>query len=110
MGGKRISAAHARLMHEGRTRKVRADGIHFQSLRYLSLTLTAYVGEEVTIRLDPRDMGEIRVSIKASFYAARSRPSWPARPFRCAILSVLANRRRKELRSIRSWHSSAARH
>jgi hypothetical protein len=33
-------------MHEVRARKVRRDGIHFQSLRYLSLTLAAYVGEE----------------------------------------------------------------
>lgn len=30
----------------------------FQGLRYLSLTLAAYVGEEVTIRFDPRDMGD----------------------------------------------------
>jgi len=55
------------LMHEVRTRKVRPDGIHFQSLRYLSLTLAAYVGEEVTIRFDPRDMGEIRVFYKNRF-------------------------------------------
>src|SRR5260370_31099694 len=47
------------LMQEVRARKVRRDGIHFQSLRYLSLTLAAYVGEEVTIRFDPRDLGEI---------------------------------------------------
>jgi putative transposase len=44
------------LMHEVRARKVRRDGIHFQSLRYLSLTLAAYVGEDVTIRFDPRDI------------------------------------------------------
>jgi putative transposase len=49
------------LMQEVRARKVRRDGIHFQGLRYLSLTLAAYVGEDVTIRFDPRDMGEIRV-------------------------------------------------
>jgi putative transposase len=38
-------------------RKVRRDGIHFQGLRYLSLILAASVGEDVTIRYDPRDMG-----------------------------------------------------
>lgn len=32
------------LMQEVGTRKVRRDGIHFQGLRYLSLTLAAYVG------------------------------------------------------------------
>jgi putative transposase len=42
------------LMQEVRARKVRRDGIHFQGLRYLSLILAAYVGEDVTIRYDPR--------------------------------------------------------
>jgi putative transposase len=42
-------------------RKVRSDGIHFQGLRYLDLTLVAYVGESVIIRYDPRDMAEIRI-------------------------------------------------
>jgi hypothetical protein len=51
-------------MHEVRARKIRRDGIHFQGLRYLSLTLAAYVGEDATIRFDPRDMGEIRVFYK----------------------------------------------
>jgi len=35
------------------TRTVRQDGIHFQGVRYLDLTLAAYVGEAVTIRYDP---------------------------------------------------------
>ena len=55
------------LMQEVRARKVRRDGIHFQGLRYLSLILAAYVGEDVTIRYDPRDMGEIRVFYKDRF-------------------------------------------
>ena len=42
-------------------RKVHRDGIHCHGLRYLALTLTAYVGEEVTVRYDPRDLAEIRV-------------------------------------------------
>ena len=49
------------LMEEVRSRRVRQDGVHFHKLRYVSLTLAAYVGEEVNIRFDPRDMGEIRV-------------------------------------------------
>ena len=60
------------LMQEVRARKVRRDGIHFQGLRYLSLTLAAYVGEDVTIRFDPRDMGEIRVFYKDRFLCPRS--------------------------------------
>ena len=35
--------------------------MHFQGMRYLDLTLAAYVGEPVIIRYDPRDMAEIRV-------------------------------------------------
>ncbi len=49
------------LIHVVRTRQVRVDGIYFQSLRYLSATLAAYVGETVTLRYDPRDMAEIRI-------------------------------------------------
>jgi putative transposase len=49
------------LLRVATTRTVRRDGIHFQGLRYLDLTLAAYVGEAVTIRYDPQDMAEIRV-------------------------------------------------
>ena len=42
-------------------RTVHPDGIHFQGLRYLDLTLAAYVGEAVQIRYDPRDLAEIRI-------------------------------------------------
>jgi putative transposase len=49
------------LLTVAKSRKVRPDGIHFQGLRYLDLTLAAYVGESVIIRYDPRDMAEIRV-------------------------------------------------
>jgi putative transposase len=88
------------LMHEVRARKVRRDGIHFQSLRYLSLTLAAYVGEEVTIRFDPRDMGEIRVFHRDRFLcrAISSELAGETIPLRDIIR--VRNRRRKELRSI----------
>jgi putative transposase len=42
-------------------RVIHRDGIHFQGLRYLDPTIAAYVREPVTIRYDPRDLGEIRV-------------------------------------------------
>src|SRR5271165_2639352 len=44
-----------------RTRRVRPDGIHFMSMRYIDPTLAAYVGEEVLLRYDPRDVAEVRV-------------------------------------------------
>lgn len=37
------------------------DGILFASTRYVSPILAAYVGEHVTVRFNPRDVGEIRV-------------------------------------------------
>ena len=49
------------LLTVAKSRKVRQDGIHFQGFCYLDTTLAAYVGEQVIIRYDPRDMAEIRV-------------------------------------------------
>ncbi len=49
------------LLTVAKPRTVQQDGIHFQGLRYLDLTLAAYVGEVVVIRYDPADLAEIRV-------------------------------------------------
>lgn len=49
------------LVMAAKPRMVRRDGVHFQGLRYTSPTLAPYVGESVTIRYDPRDLGEVRV-------------------------------------------------
>lgn len=42
-------------------RTVHRDGIRFQGFRYFDINLAGYVGEEVTIRYDPRDLAEILV-------------------------------------------------
>lgn len=55
------------LLHAVGSRKVRRDGIQFQGVRYLSPVLAAYVGEQVTLRYDPRDMCEIRVFHRDAF-------------------------------------------
>ncbi len=49
------------LLTVAQPRKVRQDGIHFQSYRYFDMSLAAYIGEQVTVRYDPRDLAEIRV-------------------------------------------------
>jgi len=49
------------LVMVAKPRTVHRDGIRFEGLRYFDPTLAAYVGEPVTIRYDPRDMGEVRV-------------------------------------------------
>ena len=55
------------LVHVAKHRRVQQDGIHFQGQRYFDLTLAAYVGEDVTIRYDPRDLAVIRVFYKERF-------------------------------------------
>ena len=49
------------LLTATKTRRVRRDGIHFHRMRYIDINLAAYIGEDVVIRYDPRDMAEIRV-------------------------------------------------
>lgn len=44
-----------------RPRKVHRGGIRFQGFRYFDISLSGYIGEEVTIRFDPRDLAEILV-------------------------------------------------
>src|SRR5512135_1618644 len=44
-----------------KSRRVHQDGILFMGMRYIDPTLAAYVGEEVMLRYDPRDMAEVRV-------------------------------------------------
>lgn len=56
-----LEALDMLLVMVAKPRVVRRDGIHFEGLRFLDPTLAAYVGESVTIRYDPRDMGELRV-------------------------------------------------
>ncbi len=48
-------------------RQVHQDGIHLHGLRYIDTTLAAYVGEEVVVRYDPRDMAELRVYYQGRF-------------------------------------------
>jgi putative transposase len=42
-------------------RRVQRDGVQFNGTRYLSPVLAAYVGEQVTVRYDPRDAAEVRI-------------------------------------------------
>lgn len=55
------------LLTVAKSRRVHQDGLRFQSLRYIDPTLAAYVGEDVIIRYDPRDMAEIRVYYQERF-------------------------------------------
>ena len=69
------------LVQVAKARQVRPDGIHFQSLRYVSTTLAAYVGETVTLRFDPRDRSGS--STTNGSCVGRFERSWPAPWFLC---------------------------
>lgn len=49
------------LLNTRKTRTVQRDGINFTGLKYFHPNLAAYIGECVTIRFDPSDLGEIWV-------------------------------------------------
>jgi putative transposase len=88
------------LIQVAKARQIRADGIHFQSLRYISTTLAAYVGETVTLRFDPRDMAEIRVFHEDKFLcrAVCAELAGETVPLRDILRA--RNRQRRELRGV----------
>jgi putative transposase len=88
------------LIEEIRPRKVRRDGIHFQGFRYISLTLAAYVGEDVTVRFDPRDMAEIRVFFKDRFLCRAISAEIAGETVALRDIVRVRNSRRRELRNI----------
>src|SRR5699024_5840438 len=62
------------LLNVAKPRKVHADGIRFQGLRYMNVNLAAYVGETIIIRYDPRDLAEIRVFYQDNFLCTAISP------------------------------------
>jgi putative transposase len=81
-----------------RARRVRRDGIRFSGLRYIDLTLSAYVGEEVVIRYDPRDMAEIRVFHKDRFICRAVCQELASETVPLREIVNARTRRRRELR------------
>jgi putative transposase len=69
-------------------------------LRYLSLILAAYVGEDVTIRYDPRDTGEIRVFYKDRFLYSAVSAELAGKTITLRDIIRVRNQRRRELSSI----------
>ncbi len=88
------------LIQVAKARQVRVDGIHFQNLRYISTTLAAYIGETVTLRIDPRDMAEVRVFHHDKFLcrAVCAELAGQTVPLREIIRA--RNQRRRELRGV----------
>lgn len=88
------------LIQVAKARQVRVDGIHFQSLRYISTTLAAYVGERVTLRFDPRDLAEIRVFHKDRFLCRAVCAELAGETVPLREILRARNRRRRELRGV----------
>lgn len=87
------------LLTVAKARRVHQDGIHFQGLRYLDLTLAAYVGEWVTIRYDPRDLAEIRVYYQDRFLCRAVCPEMAGTTIGLKDLIRARDARRRELRA-----------
>ncbi|MGC9950156.1 MAG: Mu transposase C-terminal domain-containing protein [Bryobacteraceae bacterium] len=95
------------LIQVAKARQVRVDGIHFQSLRYISTTLAAYVGETVTLRFDPRDMAEIRVFHEDKFLCRAVCADLAGETVPLREIIRARNRRRRELRGVLRDRESA---
>jgi putative transposase len=89
-------------------RKVQRDGIQFASTRYVSPVLAAYVGEQVTVRYDPRDIGEIRVYFNDAFLCRAIAPELATESITLDQLrDARANRKRELKHQLRERRSLA---
>jgi len=68
-------------------------------LRYVDLTLAAYVGEAVTIRYDPRDLAEIRVYHQDRFLCRALCPELAGTTIALKDLVRARDARRRELQA-----------
>jgi len=87
------------LLTVAKPRRVHQDGIHFLGFRYLDVTLSAYVGEDVVIRYDPRDMAELRVYYGNAFLCRAINPELAGETVALKDIIRARNQRRRELRA-----------
>ena len=86
------------LLTVAKARVVHRDGIRFEGLRYMDITLADFVGEPVVIRYDPRDLGEIRVFHENEFLCRAICPELAGSAITLKDLVAARNKRRRELR------------
>jgi len=86
------------LLTVAKPRIVHRDGIRFCGLRYLDLTLAAYVGEAITIRFNPRDLAEIRVFHQHRFLCRAVSPELADRTISLPELQAARTAQRRALR------------
>ena len=71
----------------------------------MSITFAGYVGEDVVIRYDPRDMAEIRVYHKDSFLCRATCQELSGEAIGLKEIISARNRRRRELKAELSDHA-----
>lgn len=86
------------LVQVARKRRVQQSGIAFEGYSYLDPTLSAYVGEEVMIRYDPIDLGEIRVFFQDRFVCLAVCPELSGQTVSLKEIVAARQARRKQLR------------
>ena len=87
------------LLTVAKTRRVQQDGIHFQNHRYMDTTLASFVKEEVLIRFDPADMGEIHVFYQERFLCRAVCAELSDRKVTLKEIEKARSERRKQVRS-----------
>lgn len=96
------------LLTAATTRRVQRDGIRFASTRYISAVLAAYVGEDVMVRYDPRDLGEVRVFHDNAFLCRAIAPERSSTTVSFADLQTARNKQRRALKQQLREHISHA--
>lgn len=95
-----LEALDTLLIMVAKPRRVRRDGIHFEGLRFVDPTLAAYVGETVTIRYDPRDVGEIRVFHRNAFLCRAINPEQAGRSIALKDVQTARSAHRRQVRQV----------
>lgn len=86
------------LLTVARPRKVHRDGIRFQALRYIDPVLAAYVGEDVTVRYDPRDLAEVRIYHEGGFLCRAICQELAGETVSLRDITAARRRRKRELK------------
>ena len=94
-----LEALDTLLVMVAKPRTVHRDGIHFEGLRFFDPTLAAYVGEPVTIRYDPRDVGEVRVFHRNAFLCRAVSPEHAGQSITLKDVQAARSAHRRALRS-----------
>jgi putative transposase len=96
------------LLTVAKMRRVQQDGIHFQNHRYMDITLAAFVKEEVLIRYDPADMGEIHVFYQDRFLCRAICAELSDRKVSLKEIEQARSERRKQVRAELSTRAAMA--